>query len=257
MNIANRSLMILSALALAAGSATASPAAQTCCAVVELRQYEMKPGQRDVLIDLFDKNFIETQEAVGNTVIGQFRDLDHPDRFVWLRGFPDMPARAKALDTFYTGATWRQHRDAANATMIDVSDVLLLRPLKPLPVGKRPGDESATGLVEIAVYPFDPKIDAEAIAQADRDFEAAGANAVATYVTESSPNNFPALPVRENENVLVRIATFSSVAAHDAHRAALARSPQWQALTQRLRAKLKSDPQILRLAPTKRSLTHG
>ena len=30
-------------------------------------------------------------------VIGQFRDIGDPNRFVWLRGFPDMPSREKAL----------------------------------------------------------------------------------------------------------------------------------------------------------------
>src|SRR3546814_4941010 len=66
--------------------------------VVELRQYTLHPGQRDVLIELFEREFIESQEATGIRVIGQFRDLDDPDRFVWLRGFADLPARARALD---------------------------------------------------------------------------------------------------------------------------------------------------------------
>jgi hypothetical protein len=61
-----------------------------CCPVVELRQYTLRPGQRDVLVELFDREFVESQEAVGMELIGQFRDLDRPDRFVWLRGFPDM-----------------------------------------------------------------------------------------------------------------------------------------------------------------------
>ena len=74
-----------------------------CCPVVELRQYTLHPGQRDVLIDLFDREFVETQEAAGMRIIGQFRDLDHPDRFVWLRGFRDMTSRAKALTDFYGG----------------------------------------------------------------------------------------------------------------------------------------------------------
>ena len=38
---------------------------QTCCPVVELRQYTLHPGQRDVLIDLFDREFVESQEALG------------------------------------------------------------------------------------------------------------------------------------------------------------------------------------------------
>lgn len=53
--------------------------------------------KRDVLIDLFGREFVETQEEVGIKIIGQFRDLDHQDRFVWLRGFRDMTARAKAI----------------------------------------------------------------------------------------------------------------------------------------------------------------
>ena len=51
-------------------------------AVVELRQYTLHPRQRDVLIELFDREFVETQEAVGMTVIGQFRDLDDPDEIL-------------------------------------------------------------------------------------------------------------------------------------------------------------------------------
>jgi len=96
---------------------------QTCCPIVELRQYTLHPGKRDVLIDLFDREFVESQEALGMKVIGQFRDLDNPNRFVWLRGFLDMPSRAQALKDFYGGATWKAHREAANATMIDSDNV--------------------------------------------------------------------------------------------------------------------------------------
>ena len=55
-----------------------------CCAVVELRQYTLHPGARDTLVRLFDAHFVESQERCGMRVIGQFRDLDDPDRFVWL-----------------------------------------------------------------------------------------------------------------------------------------------------------------------------
>ncbi|PYI99292.1 MAG: hypothetical protein DMF00_11300 [Verrucomicrobia bacterium] len=74
-----------------------APPTETCCPIVELRQYTLHPGKRDVLIDLFDREFVESQEALGMKIIGQFRDLDNPNRFVWLRGFRDMPSRAQAL----------------------------------------------------------------------------------------------------------------------------------------------------------------
>jgi NIPSNAP len=133
-----------------------------CCPVVELRQYTLHPGNRDVLIDLFDREFVETQEEVGIKIIGQFRDLDHQDHFVWLRGFRDMTARAKALNDFYNGPVWKAHREAANATMIDSDNVLLLCPafptsgfslenLKRPPVGS---EEVPTSLVVATIYYF-------------------------------------------------------------------------------------------------------
>ena len=73
--------------------------------VVELRQYTLRPGQRDVLIDLFDREFVESQEAAGMAIVGQFRDLDDADAFVWIRGFPNLRARAEALNAFYYGPT--------------------------------------------------------------------------------------------------------------------------------------------------------
>src|SRR5262245_823733 len=103
----------------------------TCLPVIELRLYTLKPGQRDVLIDLFERHFIESQEAAGMTLVGQFRDRHRADRFVWLRGFPSMEGRHQALEAFYGGPVWSAHRNAANDTMVDSDDVLLLRPARP------------------------------------------------------------------------------------------------------------------------------
>src|SRR5262249_24799354 len=92
----------------------------------------LHPGQRDVLIELFEREFVETQEVLGMHVIGIFRDLDDPNEFVWLRGFADMGVRLEGLKAFYVdGAAWKAHRQAANATMIDSDNVLLLHPARP------------------------------------------------------------------------------------------------------------------------------
>ena len=68
------------------------------------------------VIELFERKFIEPQEALGMRIVGTFRDLDDPDRFVWMRGFESMAARAAALSAFYGGPVWKAHRDAANPT---------------------------------------------------------------------------------------------------------------------------------------------
>lgn len=91
-------------------AAAAAPLSST---VLELRDYTLRPGQRETLIDLFEREFIESQEQHGMAMIGQFRDLDRPDHFVWLRGFADMLLRAQALAAFYDGPRLGQRVAAA------------------------------------------------------------------------------------------------------------------------------------------------
>ena len=97
--------------------------------ICELRNYTTQPGRRDDLVALFEREFLDSQETMGSRIVGTFRNVDDPDRFVWMRAFADMPARAAALDAFYTSAAWLERRAAANATIVDSDDVLLLRPV--------------------------------------------------------------------------------------------------------------------------------
>ena len=238
----------------------------SCCPVVELRQYTLHPGQRDVLIDLFDREFIETQEARGMKVLGQFRDLDDPNRFVWLRGFPDMPERARSLAAFYGGPAWKAHSKAANATMVDSDDVLLLRPA-PSTAGfsldevQRPAPgstEAPKGLVIVTIYHLAEPPGSALVDLFEREvtpfLEQAGASVLGRFVTESSPNTFPALPVREGEQVVVFFSAFRDGAAHERHLAGLDRSERWSATARALSSRLKRPPETLRLSPTARSL---
>ncbi|MEU1182142.1 NIPSNAP family protein [Streptomyces sp. NPDC005820] len=156
--------------------------------IVELRQYTLHPGARETLIELFEREFVAGQRAVGITVGGRFRDLDDPDRFVWLRAFPDMGRRRRALEAFYTGPVWREHRDAANATMVDSDDVLLLR---------GPCFTAEPGAREVEATICRPS-DAAAF-----DAYAAGhlAPGHALHRTERAENDYPRLPVRTGEDV--------------------------------------------------------
>ncbi|WP_280152205.1 NIPSNAP family protein [Piscinibacter sp. XHJ-5] len=220
--------------------------------VIELRQYTLHPGRRDALIALFEREFIEPQLALGMQLPGIFRDLDDPDRFVWLRGFADMPARARSLAAFYGGPVWQQHRDAANATMIDSDDVLLLRPALAFDAPAAAPVRSS-GLVTATVCPLGSPAD-DALVQVWRHTMAplwsdAGAELLSCLVTESAPNNFPRLPVREGEQVMAWFARFGSAEVERSHAAALARSTTWSAWCERLAA----PAQRLRLAPTDRS----
>jgi quinol monooxygenase YgiN len=239
--------------------------------VVELRQYTLRPGQRDVLIDLFDRELVESQEADGMAIVGQFRDLDDPDRFTWIRGFASMPARARALASFYGGPAWKAHSAAANATMIDSDNVLLLRPVTarsgfPAPASARPPAGQATAghatpppsRVLVTLYYRDRPFD-----QAFADFfdrlarpvlTGAGATPLACLQTEHAENTFPALPVRTGENVFAWLTRFPGPAALDDHLRQIERCADWRdRVLPALSALITGAPQQLRLAPTARS----
>lgn len=234
--------------------------------VVELRQYTHHPGQRDVLIDLFETRFIESQEAAGMAVLGQFRDLDRPDRFVWLRGFTEFESRAGQLHAFYTSDVWLANRDRANATLIDSDNVLLLRPAaagstfvggsapRP-PIG---ASHSSTGLVVATIYSLSGPCESPFAAFFEKSLrphlEAAGIEVLASLITDPRTNNYPRLPVREGEHVFVWFSRFASVASHERRSAALSTSPGWNDVTHELDRRWAAATEVLRLQPTARSL---
>jgi quinol monooxygenase YgiN len=235
--------------------------------VFELRQYTLHPGRRDDLIGLFEREFVESQEQLGMRLVGQFRDLDDPDRFVWIRAFRELNARPQALKAFYGGPVWKAHREQANVTMVDSSDVLLLRPAGPgpcfaAPASPRPppgATERPTSTVVVTLCHRAAPVDDEFLGFFEQHIKPvlteAGGAPLACLQTEDAENTFPALPVREGEHVFAWVSAFPSVGRWREHVATLSRSPAWsdRALPQ-LSARLHRPPRTLRLEPTPRSL---
>jgi hypothetical protein len=221
---------------------------------------------RDVLIELFDREFVETQEALGMCIIGQFRDLDNPDRFIWLRGFPDMASRARALQTFYGGPVWKAYREAANATMIDTDNVLLLRPTRAnsaFQLGSRirpapDTNNSSEAFVAPTIYYFNAPVGMTFVEFFERKLKPmlteAGAPVLAYFVTENSANTFPALPVREGEHVFVWFSAFANSAKYEDFATAFAQRAD---LIEELSSYVKRSPQVLKLSATARSRLRG
>ncbi|ATU93304.1 NIPSNAP family protein [Phyllobacterium zundukense] len=233
--------------------------------IAELRRYTLHPGRRDDLIALFDTHFLEGQESCGMKIIGQFRDLDDPDAFVWLRGFDDMQARHAALTRFYDGPVWGAHSNTANGTMIDSDDVLLLHPVEDaggftLP-GERPGLGSSDlprAIIQAVTYKLASPAEAgflafyrEALAPV---LHTAGEDRIGLFASEHSENTFTRLPVRLGENVVVAFSRFDSVAAQADFTSVLASNSAWLSAQKALSRYLIAPPVIARLAPTRRSL---
>ncbi len=261
MDRTRRGLMALTAAAALGGTKAKAQDRLTPFPLVELRQYRNRPGARDALIELFEREFVESQEAVGMKVIGTFRQPAQPDHFVWLRGFADMETRAKGLNAFYFGPVWQAHREAANATIDDSDNVLLLREARPGSGFRgddtpRPAPGAAAAphgpVVAVIDYPKDEAAYAAAFAGWIRpQLAAAGAPVIAEFLREKAANNFPRLPVRENETVFVWFVKFRDRAAYDRVRAPLEAIRRGQAALQ-----LKPSD-VLLLEPTARSQLHG
>jgi hypothetical protein len=184
-------------------------------AVIELRRYTLHHGQRDVLIELFERELIEPQEALGMSVIGLFLDVDHPDTFTWLRGFTDMDTRRHALEAFYGGPVWARHRTAANATMIDSDDVLLLTNVSMPKVGAALEPNRPVRGFEIVTFHVDgDPSDTELAELAHRIGHIEGYRLEMYLRTLHAVNTFPALPVRAEANVVVAVLTTTT--AYDA-----------------------------------------
>jgi hypothetical protein len=225
--------------------------------VFELRRYILKPGVRETLIAVFDSHLVETQEAVGMSVICQFRDPAAPDQFVWFRGFPDQEARTRALPAFYGGPVWAEHGPAANETMLEWHDVLMLKPAtagsgfdtaghERLPPGAVDLEDGRTYLV--AVHHLMPdtadnlaSLAAKAIADAVRSI---GGEVLASLISDHSENGFARLPVREGECAVVTLIRPAVPQAIPALEAALREMPVGSGRA----------PDIARLIPTARSL---
>jgi hypothetical protein len=235
--------------------------------VIELRQYKIVPGKRDTMIALFEREFVESQEELGMRLVGQFRDRDDPSRFTWIRAFPSMAARGKALNAFYFGPVWQAHRGEANPLLDDNDDVLLLRPAWPgsgfgPPNGQRPRPGAPgrpTGMV-VATIEYLWKQPDEGYAAYFRDtlapaYRAAGLPVLAAYSPETEPNNFPRLYVRQSERLLVWFTRVANPAAYQAAQRKLRATAVWRgSLRPALANYRERTPQVLMLSPTPRSL---
>jgi NIPSNAP len=227
-----------------------------------LRRYTLNHGTRDRLLDVFERRLIEAQEEAEMVVAGLFADRDDPDAFVWFRGFADMRSRRVALHAFYDGPVWAEHRDTANATMIDSDNVLLLRPTDPqhsppAPSGPRPARHSPPTsptwvIVTTYLHDDDRELEEWLSTEVHALLETALRTTVATWRTEPSENTFPALPVRA-EHAFVWTASFVDEQAYLEARARLETNPIWLSEVEpRLKVVLRGREHH-RLQPTARS----
>jgi len=225
----------------------------------ELRAYATRRDRRDVLVGMFEDLFLDAYEAAGARVLGTFRDLDEPDRWVWMRAFADARARGDALENFYSSEPWNLLRDAANATIADTSNVLLLRLVSgAMPESSVPTpDGAAEGLVVSCVYPLGDGAEGTFAARfaelAEPVLRVLDGEPFAAFLSDRRENFYPRQRVR-GESVFVTLTRFHTREAHEAFVRRRDASPAWRARVAPALGRLAvATPGITLLSPTARS----
>jgi len=199
-------------------------------------------------------------------LVGQFVDRNDPHRFTWIREFPGMEKRRGALEAFYSGPVWLEHRGEANPTLEDNDNVLLLRPATPdlafAQIGARRAARGerprGAGIVVVTIH-YLWKDPGEGFTEFFRtrmmpELSASGMPVIAAYVPERTPNDFPRLPVRQAENVFVWFAWIAGIDALEAAQYALASRSPWTERVMPILADFEErETQRLILEPTPRS----
>jgi quinol monooxygenase YgiN len=199
--------------------------------IFEIRNYRIQPGMRDHFIDYFEEHFIFSQQAEQMHILGQFRMLGVPDRFVWVRGYTTMQMRTAGLQRFYNGSFWLKHRARINAMILDSSDVHLLRSLSntdDLTRGCTPDTiateleagiiDLATGVIAVDFYQADPtNMDTAAVALAQA-YQNVGIHVRGVLTAELSKNGFLRHPALQNPGELVVISCYENEQQYQQHR---------------------------------------
>jgi len=194
--------------------------------VLELRNYVIKPGQRENFTQLFESHFIQSQHDAGSYVLGQYRIKDDDNHFFWIRGFTDMPSRKKALNDFYYGPVWKQYRTAANPMLVNNDNVNLLKPLN---IANPANDQSFAfntewfenqqGIAVVDYYISNTKL-AQLIEFVRKTYapalDKAGIKKASFWVSELAENDFPQLPVFQDKDLLVQITFYKSESDYQA-----------------------------------------
>jgi len=95
-------------------------------AVIEVRSYRAKPGQRERLLELLRSRALPLQRELGMKVMGPFPSLDDDVSFVWLRAFPDLDSRDRMKESFYGGLNWLGELEGLAMPLIDDYEAVLV-----------------------------------------------------------------------------------------------------------------------------------
>jgi hypothetical protein len=93
--------------------------------IIEVRTYKVKPGRRNEFLQFFEAHSIPLHRSYGMMIFGPLIDLENPDTFVWLRGFPSAEERERMRTAFYASDAFTSEIEPVLIPMLDSYQVTL------------------------------------------------------------------------------------------------------------------------------------
>ena len=85
----------------------------------ELRQYKIRPGQRDAWVRLMEDEIIPFQVSKGMVILGSFVGDEDESVYVWIRRFRDEAERERLYEEVYQSDYWRDEIGPRIPEMMD------------------------------------------------------------------------------------------------------------------------------------------
>jgi len=101
----------------------------------ELRQYRMKPGQKDNWVKFFEETIVPFQTARGMTILGSWTGEEEEDLFVWIRRFESEEDRKRLYAAVYETDEWKNELGPRASELLQSGKSVISR-LNPTPHSK-------------------------------------------------------------------------------------------------------------------------
>ena len=73
----------------------------------ELRQYHIRPGQKEKWVECMEEEIIPFQVKMGMVILGSFVGEEDESIYVWIRRFESEPERKRLYDAVYQSDYWK------------------------------------------------------------------------------------------------------------------------------------------------------
>jgi NIPSNAP len=93
----------------------------------ELRQYRMRPGQRDNWVKFMEEEIIPYQVSKGMVIVGSWVGQEEEDLHVWIRRFESEQERERLYEAVYQSDRWKNELSPRVEELIDRSKIIVIR----------------------------------------------------------------------------------------------------------------------------------